>query len=514
MSEAGTSKHIKCKDLSLADKILVIDELEKKTSQSTVAKKFGISQSQVSQIFKSKEKLFSAHHSNKNPIRKRARKSTQEDVEDALLQWFKQAKSRGLIITGPMLREKAKNIGKIMNLNFDSSSSWVTRWRERNLIVFKCKHGEKQDHYSESAKNWIVSVWLKIHERYSATENYNCDETGLYFHALPEGTLCFKNDKLSGSKKSKERLTVLLTTNMDGSDTLWPFVIGKLANPCCFRGIKKLSVTYKSNKNSWMTATLFQEWLKWFNDRLRKQRKKVCLLLDNCTAHKIANNGLQFIKLVFLPPNTTSYIQPLDQGIIKNFKHDYFHHMLQKIVLTIDAGEKCTATDMVRSISVLDVVNFMSAAWNDVSADTIQNCFFRSRTPATLDESFLGFTADEVPPSFTEETYTQYVNLDDGLEVTGVQDDADICAEVLHNKQVETDDVNEESPVNATALTPPKNKEVLHALVAIRRRLQFKGEDIDIFLRLEKQMQDSMRNNIKQSTIVQYFTLNEYMFKP
>ena len=81
---------------------------------------------QVSQILKSKKKLFSAHRSNKNPTRKRARKRTQEDVEDALLQGFKQAKSRGLIITGPMLREKAKNFGKIMNVNFDPSSSWVT----------------------------------------------------------------------------------------------------------------------------------------------------------------------------------------------------------------------------------------------------------------------------------------------------------------------------------------------------------------------------------------------------
>ena len=63
-------------------------------------------------------------------------------------------------------------------------------------------------------------MWPKIHERYSASEVYNCDETGLYFHALPEETLFFKNDKLSGSKKSKERLAVLLTANMDGSDKL------------------------------------------------------------------------------------------------------------------------------------------------------------------------------------------------------------------------------------------------------------------------------------------------------
>ena len=38
MSEAGKSKQIKCKDLLLIDKILDIDEFEKKTLQSAVAK--------------------------------------------------------------------------------------------------------------------------------------------------------------------------------------------------------------------------------------------------------------------------------------------------------------------------------------------------------------------------------------------------------------------------------------------------------------------------------------------
>ena len=28
----------------------------------------------------------------------------------------------------------------------------------------------------------------------------------------------------------------------------------------------------------------------------------------------------------------------------------------------------------------------------------------------------------KVPPSFAQETYTQYVNLDDGLELTGIQE--------------------------------------------------------------------------------------------
>ena len=79
------------------------------------------------------------------------------------------------------------------------------------------------------------------------------------------------------------------------------------------------------NKNSWMTATLFQNGRNGLILACRNKEEKVCLLLDNCSAHKIEDNGLQCIELVLA-----------DQGIIKNFKHYYRRRMLQKIVLTID----------------------------------------------------------------------------------------------------------------------------------------------------------------------------------
>ena len=50
----------------------------------------------------------------------------------------------------------------------------------------------------------------------------------------------------------------------------------------------------------------------------------------------------------------------------------------------------------------------MSAAWNNVSMDTIRNCFFCSPTPAVPDKPFLKFSSDEIPPSLTQETYKQY----------------------------------------------------------------------------------------------------------
>ena len=57
--------------------------------------------------------------------------------------------------------------------------------------------------------------------------------------------------------------------------------------------------------------------------------------MDNCTAHpniKSLNN----IRLEFLPPNTTSLIQPLDQSIIKNLKTFYRKELIQKIKSAVD----------------------------------------------------------------------------------------------------------------------------------------------------------------------------------
>ena len=126
----------------------------------------------------------------------------------------------------------------------------------------------------------------------------------------------FKNEKLSGGKKSKERLTVLLTSNMDGSDKRKLFV-GKSAKPRCFRGVKTLPVTYRSNSNAWMTSTLFQHWIESFDASLLKKGKKVCLLLDNCPALKIKDSALKCIELAYLPPTQLHLYSLLIKSLYK-----------------------------------------------------------------------------------------------------------------------------------------------------------------------------------------------------
>ena len=64
-----------------------------------------------------------------------------------------------------------------------------------------------------------------------------------------------------------------------------------------------------------MTSTIFTKWLVSLEKHFASQKRKVVLIVDNCPAHS-SDVELTAVKLIFLPPNMTSVLQPCDQGII------------------------------------------------------------------------------------------------------------------------------------------------------------------------------------------------------
>ena len=118
----------------------------------------------------------------------------------------------------------------------------------------------------------------------------------------------------------KERMTILLACNADGSDKITPLVIGRSENPRCFKNVRQLPVWYEANKKSWMTASIFSSWLIKLNAQMKKQDRSILLFMDKATCHSIPHR-LTNVTVHFLPKNVTSIIQPLDQGIIQNMKH-------------------------------------------------------------------------------------------------------------------------------------------------------------------------------------------------
>ena len=81
------------------------------------------------------------------------------------------------------------------------------------------------------------------------------------------------------------------------------------------------------------------------------------------------------IKIVFLPPNTTSKLQPLDLGIIANFKTHYRRLLLRFVLASIDT---CNSASVVRSVTSLTAIRWISKAWMEVKPETVSRCFRRA----------------------------------------------------------------------------------------------------------------------------------------
>lgn len=260
-------------------------------------------------------------------------------------------------------------------------------------------------------------------ENYDARNIFNTD--GLFFQCLPDKTLTFKDEKCHGGKHSIERLTVLLAVNKDGSEKLKPLVIGKAMKPRCFKGVKSFPTDYRANKKAWMTTELFNNWLLTVNGDMKRRKRKILLFLDNCTVHN-SPPTLSNVELYFFPPNTTSQLQPLDQGIIHNFKTFYRKEIVKLVLESLD--KQLTA-----NITVLIAILLIDKAWRAVTPLTILNCFKKSGFLKENHEN-LPKLMDDVEPvietlgDISGVSFSDFVQVDKDVAVSGSLTDGEILS--------------------------------------------------------------------------------------
>ena len=122
-------------------------------------------------------------------------------------------------ISGPILKAKEEEFAdKLGHPGFVATNGWLSRWKVRHQIKFKHAHGEKSSADVEAAEEWISTVLPQLLQEYEPEDIYNADETGLYYRATPDGSLCYAYEQLSGSKKAMDRVTILCCANMTGNN--------------------------------------------------------------------------------------------------------------------------------------------------------------------------------------------------------------------------------------------------------------------------------------------------------
>lgn len=102
---------------------------------------------------------------------------------------------------------------------------------------------------------------------------------------------------------------------------------------------------------------------------------KALLLLDNAPSHpplEKLRSGENIIAM-YLPPNVTALIQPMDQNIIRLTKLHYRSSLLSTIV----ADRSLSVQEHLKALTVKDATVYLSEAWKKIQPSTIVKCWHK-----------------------------------------------------------------------------------------------------------------------------------------
>ena len=371
-------------DLPLEDKVRLVKEAESK-SQRKLAADFGISLGAVNGILRHKESILKEFEDGALSSRSRRKGGSFVDIDNRVHTWFHAARSKRIPVSGPMVKAKALEIATaIGEVDFKASNGWLARFQARNKISARAVSGESGGVDQTTVEEWKTRL-PQLCDGFKPQDIFNADETGLFFRALPKRSLVEKGDSCHGIKSPKDRITLLLCASMTG-EKLKPLAIGNAVKPRCFRNIKvdSLPVSWTANKRAWMTSALFVEWLKALDKKMRNQRRRILLFLDNALSHPMGVT-LTNVTVKFLPPNVTSVLQPLDQGVISNLKRLFKQRLLRHVLSKIDTASN--VNEILKSVNVLHAVQWSSNAWDQVQPTTITKCFVKCGFPSESPDS-------------------------------------------------------------------------------------------------------------------------------
>lgn len=319
-------------------------------------------------------------------VRKTLRKAEYPEMETRLYTWFCTQRSRHVPISYEILSGKAKQFytETYGNDNFRASRGWISNFRKRHGLRALKVCGEKLSNDESAVDPFLTLFADKIKElNLGPTQIYNADESALYWKMLPEKTLVRSQEKTApGRKINKERVTFLACCNADGSQKLKLLVIGKAKNPRAFKNVN-IPVEYKSSANAWMTTAIF---LDWFHHSFIRQVKshlrslnlpeRALLIVDNALSHgtieELTSEDGQFTTL-FLPPNCTALLQPMDQNAIRLTKLFYRKSLLAHIL----SNNEENLVRLLKSINLKDAVCLLCNSWEKVSPEVLKKCWHK-----------------------------------------------------------------------------------------------------------------------------------------
>ncbi|KAG2733753.1 hypothetical protein G9P44_003278 [Scheffersomyces stipitis] len=371
------------------------------------------SQTTISRILSSKNDLIASKETDFQLVRRR--KQSNPLLRRILTEWITQAIWENIPITTPIIQSTSNAIwNRLPKLEKDGNGIFNHKWCNHFLKRLNINlTGSPQDIASNPGQYKLNKVWkldekvelkqylcdLIAQDNYSPQDIFVLDEFQL-FYSLPLDQIFDVSSVDKGLKQSssstENSLTIMLGCNIDGSEKLSPLIVGKYdrfdVSKSSHSSLKTATISvsqhnlmnrlteayqlfYKSNTNKWITSSMFQNYLLTLDHKLGN--RKILLLLDDSSSHRIINLKFENIKLCYLKNNTNhtspynslyngvkfDYL-PMNFGIIEEFKILYrlqqYLEMINRQRLNSKAGNK---SEEIREASPdIDLSNYKAVA--------------------------------------------------------------------------------------------------------------------------------------------------------
>ncbi|DAZ94057.1 TPA: hypothetical protein N0F65_010096 [Lagenidium giganteum] len=268
--------------------------------------------------------------------RKRLTKQRVPELDDQLSAWVRQREASNVILSDSFSCIKAKMILKALGKPdaLRLSNGWLQQFKSRHRIRSICLHGEAARVDRKACEKAMNALSLATTE-YALNDFFNCDEAG------------FRSRQPTAIRREKDSSDYHFCNKRYGkTERLPPYFIGRSPKPQRFdsRSPKELGYKYDNNSSSWMKWPLSKARLQRINANMQSQNRSILLLLDNASVHKpsktAAQPELSNVKLQFLPPNTTSRLQPHDAGVIASVKARFKRKLIEDGFFRSEEGEE------------------------------------------------------------------------------------------------------------------------------------------------------------------------------
>ena len=391
--------------LTIQQKQLLITQVDDKVPRDVLAQRYGISKRTIHSVSARRREVWAAAAAGAPSFARCVQPCRFPLVNSLLFEWFLRIRTMGrktMPLSRLALSVKARELAQrhYPGQDFSASNGFIDRWARRHGVRSIHLHGSGGGVDIVEGETSMAELRAKM-VGLDPDCILNMDEAALSYQLAPTRSYVMDCDaretRGTAMQPAKACTTLIICINATGTFKSIS-VIGKAAEPVCFRGVQQLPLRYYSQKNAWMDSTVYAKWLADLSaDWAAFTAQRGFLVIDNASGHDSSKTSDR-LDIEWLPSNTTALFQPADQGAINAVKSIYRRGMMREMLGTFDQQFEETPPERDarrrrdararpgslgvadgRAPHVLDAMRLVKEAFSGLSATAIMRCWLRAK---------------------------------------------------------------------------------------------------------------------------------------